>query len=510
MNGYDNSIYLAVKESGSWTEDLLLSDDKNDKGIKCVYPQIAVGFNNRIQVVWQERDNTSFDIPRKEKWRIAVKTFDGVEWGSKVIINQFSNFDNKIPQVYMDNNNKTYVFWHGYSSGSGEIYWATEGRNLSDTEAPVPNPMSFEVLPHRDGAKISMTATTASDPNGGVEYYFECTTDHSHNSGWQTSTTYVDSNFTVGHKYSYRVMARDANGNETRASQEGYVLIKERTIYLESDGKCVMEAENAFVNDNGDYDVNSGKIFWYEEAIDSGYVGRGYMTTKNDAFWNAKWSNGSELFWRVYINNAGEYHIAARKKSASGADDSVFMGVDGNKKGGNEFATIETEFAWRHGSVSLGYMEIGMHTIHIRRREDGFMLDRLMIALFSDDLPASGSNEICPPESERVDTVMTSIERNLSISIPINFVLNNAYPNPFNPSTTISYGLPQMISVKIAVYDIKGSLITILQDGKQSAGYHKVIWNSSNSNGRSVSSGIYIYRIVAGSHSATGKLVYLR
>lgn len=511
VNGYDNSIYLAVKEIGSWTEDLLLSDDKQDKGIKCVYPQIAVGSNNRIQVAWQERDNYSFNIPRRDKWRIAVKTFDGSEWSAKAIISKSNNFDNKIPQVYIDSNNKTYLFWHGFSSGSGEIYLAMEGKEeVSDKEAPTPNPMTFKVMPHIDGAKISMTASMATDASGGVEYYFECTSDNSHNSGWQSSTSYVDSNLTIGIAYCYRVMARDANGNESVASDEECIYIKELDIYVEKNGSCIMEAENAFVNNNGDNDANAGLILWYEEAIDSGYVGSGYMTTKNGVTWNAKWNKATELLWKVNIYTAGEYYLATRKKSLSNMDNSSFMGVDSSQKGGSEFTTIDTEFTWNHGSVSLGHLGVGMHTVHVRRREDGFMLDRVMIALSESDLPAVGSTEIGLAESARIDTAITAIEYNPSNLVPNDFLLNPAYPNPFNPSTTISYGLPKMAHVKIAIYDINGRLISILQDSKQSAGYHNIIWNTSNSNGRSVSSGIYFYRIVAGNQSAVGKLIYLR
>jgi flagellar hook assembly protein FlgD len=94
--------------------------------------------------------------------------------------------------------------------------------------------------------------------------------------------------------------------------------------------------------------------------------------------------------------------------------------------------------------------------------------------------------------------------------LPQQFIINNAYPNPFNPSTTISYGLPKNSHVKITVYDIRGRLVTTLQDGNQNAGYHRVKWNTQSTAGRAVSSGIYVYRIEAGEFTGVGKLVYLR
>jgi hypothetical protein len=515
VNGYDNSIYLAVKNNGSWKENMLLSDDKNNKEVKCVYPQIAVGNNNKVQVVWQERDNTLFEIPRREKWRIAVKTFDGNEWKNKAIVSHFSNSDNKIPQVYIDNNNKAYIFWHGFSSGSGELYWSTEGEDLSDTEAPTPNPMSFSVEPFSTGATtVSMTASTASDPSGGIEYFFECTTDASHSSGWQSSASYIDSNVTYGEEYGYRVSARDALGNETRYSETKNVKAQKELFYLEADGKCVMEAENGTIICNGDSSGWSspfnGSMEWYEAKTESGYSGSGYMTTENGVALNAAWENGTELSFPVYIGTVGDYYLAARKWSGTGDDDSAYMGVDNSQKGGKEFVTTETEFTWRHGTVSLGKLTKGMHNIQIRRREDGFMIDRIMIATSKGVLPSDGSTEVGPDESERVDTVVTSLLGDNAEISPTNFVLNAAYPNPFNPSTTISYALPKAEKVSIIIYDIMGRKVKTLVNKEQSAGNYSIAWNAINNNGNSVSTGIYLYRINAGEFSGIGKLLYVK
>jgi hypothetical protein len=271
-----------------------------------------------------------------------------------------------------------------------------------------------------------------------------------------------------------------------------------------------MEAENAFVRNNGDKDSNNGRIIWTEDSVKSNYVGRGYMALPDDFSWDAKWNKASELYWEVNIYNPGDYYLAVRKISSDNNDNAAFMGADSKQIGGNQFTSIETEFKWSHGSVSLGYLNRGMHTIHIRRKKDGFILDRVMIAQNDNDLPSSGSTEAGPQESSRTDSSITAIEKTIKDGIPHKFILNAAYPNPFNPSTTISYGLPKNVHVKVSVYDIRGRLVTILQDSKQNAGHHRVVWNTQNGNGNSVSSGIYIYRIEAGEFSGVGKLIYLR
>jgi len=73
------------------------------------------------------------------------------------------------------------------------------------------------------------------------------------------------------------------------------------------------------------------------------------------------------------------------------------------------------------------------------------------------------------------------------------------YPNPFNPSTTIAYSLPEKSSVVINIFDLQGREIKSFTVGAQSAGYQKVVWNGTNERGNSLSSGVYVYRVSASS-----------
>jgi|GEM_PF-2584981 len=78
--------------------------------------------------------------------------------------------------------------------------------------------------------------------------------------------------------------------------------------------------------------------------------------------------------------------------------------------------------------------------------------------------------------------------------IPDKFLLNNNYPNPFNPSTIISYNLPEISKVKIEIYNVLGRKVAILIDGFQCAGVQKIEWNTNSFN---LSSGIYFCRMTA-------------
>lgn len=94
--------------------------------------------------------------------------------------------------------------------------------------------------------------------------------------------------------------------------------------------------------------------------------------------------------------------------------------------------------------------------------------------------------------------------------IPHDYVLDQSYPNPFNPTTTISYALPERSIVKLTVFDIQGREVMRLQDTEKSFGNYEVQWNGVNQSGNQVSTGVYFCRLEAGSFCQTIKMVYLR
>jgi len=95
-------------------------------------------------------------------------------------------------------------------------------------------------------------------------------------------------------------------------------------------------------------------------------------------------------------------------------------------------------------------------------------------------------------------------------SVPRAFVISSPYPNPFNPSTTIGYELPEACRVTCAVYDILGRTVAILEDGYKSAGRHSAAWNGRDSAGNALASGVYFYRLSAGAISHHGKMMLVR
>jgi hypothetical protein len=95
-------------------------------------------------------------------------------------------------------------------------------------------------------------------------------------------------------------------------------------------------------------------------------------------------------------------------------------------------------------------------------------------------------------------------------SVPENVELTGNYPNPFNPSTTIKFGLPEETNIKITIYSSTGQKIVALADGIYSKGYHGLVWDGKNQAGNSVSNGIYIYELKAGNQRLIKKMVFTK
>jgi FlgD Ig-like domain len=84
------------------------------------------------------------------------------------------------------------------------------------------------------------------------------------------------------------------------------------------------------------------------------------------------------------------------------------------------------------------------------------------------------------------------------------------YPNPFNPSTNISYNITADSKVDLKVYNMKGQLVKTLVSSNQTAGVHTVTWNGTDNTGRQVGSGLYFYKMNAGKYSSTKKMIMLK
>lgn len=106
-----------------------------------------------------------------------------------------------------------------------------------------------------------------------------------------------------------------------------------------------------------------------------------------------------------------------------------------------------------------------------------------------------------------VDTLVTHAPDHNNDNLPVAIGLSHAYPNPFNATTTIEYGLPRAIHVKLVVYNLLGQAVRTLVNTQQNAGFKRVRWDGKDDHLRDVSSGVYFIRLIADGRTFVHKVL---
>ena len=88
--------------------------------------------------------------------------------------------------------------------------------------------------------------------------------------------------------------------------------------------------------------------------------------------------------------------------------------------------------------------------------------------------------------------------------------LSQNFPNPFNPTTTIKFGLRAKGHVSIKIYDVAGRLVRTLVNDVREAGHYNVTWNGENNHGNKVASGVYFFKMNTADYEKTNKMVLMR
>ncbi|MCK4639853.1 MAG: T9SS type A sorting domain-containing protein, partial [Candidatus Marinimicrobia bacterium] len=118
------------------------------------------------------------------------------------------------------------------------------------------------------------------------------------------------------------------------------------------------------------------------------------------------------------------------------------------------------------------------------------------VGLFIDDVEIFTENPVEIADREKINPTEYKLEQN--------------FPNPFNPTTTISYSLPRNCHVTITIYDISGREIITLRKENETAGYRSITWDGQDKNGSIVHSGVYIYNILTDKYRASKKMLFLK
>jgi hypothetical protein len=157
------------------------------------------------------------------------------------------------------------------------------------------------------------------------------------------------------------------------------------------------------------------------------------------------------------------------------------------------------------GSTEIETDNLGMASFSLIVDESGFAAGESVTATAT-NLTTGDANRGSTSEFSSCETATaTAIERNPDAEVPLGHQLFQNYPNPFNPTTHIRFAITQREWVRIEVYDILGKRVATLVDGYVDAGEFTVEFD-----GRDLPSGIYLYRMSAGSYAAAKQLTLLK
>jgi hypothetical protein len=189
-----------------------------------------------------------------------------------------------------------------------------------------------------------------------------------------------------------------------------------------------------------------------------------------------------QLMARSYTTQFGmdKFEVAVSNGSSDPAD---FVVISGDEP-------VEVPATWTPYSVELvGYtnqiVRIGIHCVS--QQTLFMMLDDVMVV--NDGATVGNPNQPLIPETTQ---------------------LRGNYPNPFNPETTISFDLKENANVKIDIFNIKGQRVATIADGDYQVGRHSIIWKGTDLHGKSVSSGVYFYKMHTGAYTQTRRMILMK
>jgi len=294
--------------------------------------------------------------------------------------------------------------------------------------------------------------------------------------------------------YEYELPAASGGGDRVHVFSEGNVEVPIQTFndYVAAgviaDGESItvklrMDMTDAIAYETDAFDPNSSRLYFrWQDAWGAELQGvaAGDIPIADSAKYEYTYS-GVDNIWELDLTITGPAPHAIMYNC-------IYYNADGSDM----------------PESGPGYGFGRFRTQWIRPDDSGNLVDQVMdVVKFSN----AGVPHEVEAEPFEAGLTVTSVE---SVEIPSAFALKQNFPNPFNPTTTIEYSIPEMSDVTLVIYNSLGQTISRMNIPAQNAGTYNVVWNGINDLGQQVSTGVYFYQIQAGEFNAVKKMVFMK
>ena len=473
------SFSVAHAQPGQWSEPVNISNTVGRSN----YPAMAVGADRKIHVVWSDDSRIPGNNPYMTD--ILYACYDGENWSEPVMLSGLDTTYSASPRIAVDSYGYPHVVWQHNS-----IFYNCDVYYTSLTDSGWMEPLNL--TPNTTSAYQPDIVIDSQDRIHVVwpDFYFGNSLDiiykYCEDGIWSDLVNISNDHINSGrprivsdseahlHVVWMQYASADSSCEIFYSYYNGEYWTPRQDISLQPDPAFTSKDPSLALDSN-----NYPHIVWYQWL---GWpVSEIYYSYFNGIDWSIPENiSNMELrcdYPRLAINENNEKFL-------------IYYLEDQNDDFSVNFSYCENTI-WSSPEILIPLYNSMLSDICI----DSYGILHCVISVIYISL----HSDIFYMRNESLNAVKIIQETNLS---DVSF---RSYPNPFNPVTTIRFGLPEESQVKIIIYDILGREVTILADKHYLPGYHSVNWNAQN-----FTSGIYFARLTAGEFTKTQKLLLVK
>ncbi|NDP21028.1 MAG: DUF4038 domain-containing protein [Paludibacter sp.] len=234
------------------------------------------------------------------------------------------------------------------------------------------------------------------------------------NGSYETSGQNVQKTFTAAGTVNGSVQVSDGISTPTMRAIQIKVNPLTPSAFLEAGGLVSMEAENMTASDSR---IDPGNLTWTTASSQASFSGTGYIQTANSGSGNGDWVNAAETSYDVKFATTGTYKVWIRRYAPDGASNSVYIGLNNIALASIDNGEIGA-WGWYKFAEKFTISAAGTQTVQLRRREDGYIVDKIVLSTDANYDPSVLNGGLGPVESNNESGIIINTPPVVSIAAP--------------------------------------------------------------------------------------------